>query len=94
MPTTSTPFDEWIAGEALDYKRHYVVHAHAPRFIAEFLKIRTKSAVLHQRVEIDPLPTGDADRLGVRRRGACRLVGLMGYGIGGGGARHRDTGLG
>ncbi len=39
MPTTPTPIDEWIAGESPDYKRHYVVHAHAPRFIAEFLEI-------------------------------------------------------
>ena len=63
MPTTSTPIDEWIAGESADYKRHYVVHAHAPRFIAEFLESRTGHAALHQRVEIDPVPAGEAARL-------------------------------
>ena len=63
MPTTPTPIDEWIAGESPDYKRHYVVHAHSPRFIAEFLEIRTGNAVLHQIVEIDPVPVGEAARL-------------------------------
>ena len=63
MPTTPTPIDEWIAGESPDYKRHYVVHACEPRFIAEFLEIRTGNAVLHQIVEIDPVPVGEAARL-------------------------------
>ena len=48
MPTTPTPMDEWIAGESLNYKRHYVVHANTPRFIAEFLEIDRGSAALHQ----------------------------------------------
>ncbi len=63
MPTTPTPIDEWIAGESTDYKRHYVVHIHAPKFIAEFLEINTGSAALHQVVEIDPVPAGEAARL-------------------------------
>ena len=63
MPTRPTPIDEWIAGESPDYKRHYVVHAHAPRFIAEFLEIRSGNAVLRQIVEIDPVPVGEAARL-------------------------------
>jgi hypothetical protein len=63
MPTTPTPIDEWIAGESPDYKRHYVVHTRAPKFIAESLEIRTGSAVLHQVVEIDPVPVGEAARL-------------------------------
>ena len=63
MPTTRTPIDEWIAGESTDYKRHYVVHAYEPRFIAEFFEIRSGNAVLHQIVEIDPMPVGEAARL-------------------------------
>ena len=63
MPTTPTPLDEWIAGESPSYERHYVVHTREPRFIAEFLEIRTGTAALHQVVEIDPLPAGDAARL-------------------------------
>ena len=71
MPTTPAPVDEWIAGESSDYKRHYVVHAHAPRFIAEFLEIRTGNAVLHQIVEIDPVPVSEAARL---RSGAAEAL--------------------
>ncbi len=63
MPTTPTPIDEWIAGESPDYKRHYVVHTCAPRFIAEFSEIRTGTAALHQVVEIDPVPASEAARL-------------------------------
>ncbi len=63
MPTTPTPVDEWIAGESPDYKRHYVVHTCVPRFIAEFLEIRTGTAQLRQPVEIDPVPAGEAARL-------------------------------
>ncbi len=63
MPTTPTPIDEWIAGESPDYSRHYVVHTHAPRFIAEFLEITTGTAALHPVVEIDPVPAGEATRL-------------------------------
>ena len=55
--------DGWIAGESTDYKRYYGAHAHTPRFIAEFLKIRTGSAALQQVVEIDPVPAGETDRL-------------------------------
>jgi hypothetical protein len=72
MPTTPTPIDEWIAGESPDYKRHYVVHARAPRFIAEFLEIRTGTALLHQLVEIDPVPETEAARL--RREAAEALA--------------------
>ena len=63
MPTTPTPIDEWIAGESTDYQRHYVVHTHAPRFIAEFLEIRTGNAALQQIVEIDAVPVAEAARL-------------------------------
>ncbi|MBW2724976.1 MAG: hypothetical protein JRE71_11345 [Deltaproteobacteria bacterium] len=63
MPTTPTPIDEWIAGESPDYQRHYVGHTRVPRFIAEFLEIRTGTAVLHQVVEIDSVPAGEAARL-------------------------------
>ena len=63
MPTTPTPIDEWIAGDSTDYQRRYVVDTHAPRFIAEFLEIRTGNATLHQIVEIDPVPTVDVARL-------------------------------
>ena len=63
MPTTPTPIDEWIAGESPDYKRHYVVHTHAPRFIAEFLEMSTGNAALHQVVEIDPVPEEKVARL-------------------------------
>ena len=54
-----------IAGESPDYKRHYVVHTCEPRFIAEFLEIRTGNAVLHQIVEIDPVPVGEVARLSI-----------------------------
>ena len=72
MPTTPAPIDEWIAGESPDYARHYVVHAREPRFIAEFLEIRTGHSALHQVVEIDPVPAGDAARL--RREAAEALA--------------------
>ncbi len=63
MPTTPKPIDEWIAGESPDYKRHHVVHTHAPRFIAEFLEMDAGSGALHRIVEIDPVPAGEATRL-------------------------------
>jgi hypothetical protein len=62
-PSTPTPIDEWIAGESPDYKRHYAVHTCAPRFSAEFLEIRTETAVLHQVLEIDPVPACETVRL-------------------------------
>jgi hypothetical protein len=65
------PIDEWIAGESPDYERHYVVHARASRFIAEFLEIRTGSAVLHQVVEADPVPATETARL---RSGAAEAL--------------------
>ncbi len=33
LPTSPTPTNQWVAGESPDYKRHYVVYTHAPRFI-------------------------------------------------------------
>ena len=54
MPTTPTLIDEWIAGESPDYKRHYFVHAHVPRFIAELLGVPGVLGGAHLRPSIPP----------------------------------------